>query len=275
MSYILEALKKSQQERELGQVPTLDRLPFPAKTVSARPGPWIMTAVGLAMLAFVIAIYSALRGAPSVVPPASVSLEQEPSTAEPAAQSSESSADSPTGKAVAAAPPERVTEPESNVGSGAPATREDKVAEISAAPPAPPPTPVAARTPKREPVRREQSPQEKIPEDLRRDVEAFKQEVRREHGGSKSRQASKAKERSSQPDVPPQKLRLPPDVRERLPAFLMSAHVYSKDPGKRFVLINTLKLREKERGREGITVEEILPDGAVLSYEGHRFFKER
>ena len=30
MSYILEALKKSQQERELGQVPTLDKLPFPS-----------------------------------------------------------------------------------------------------------------------------------------------------------------------------------------------------------------------------------------------------
>jgi general secretion pathway protein B len=275
MSYILEALKKSQQERELGQVPTLDRLPFPSKTASARPGPWIMSAVGLAMLAFIIALYSALRGTTSVSQSETVSVEQGLTVAEPPAETVQGPTASPAEEAVAATAPPLAPESEAKVGSETSAKLDPTSAGTTAAPPAPRAPPVAARAPERPAVRRERSSEEKIPEDLRRDIEAFKDEVRRERAGSKSKGGSKAKNKPSAPDVPPQQLRLPPDVRERLPAFLMSAHVYSKDPAKRWVLINSLRVREKERSREGVAVEEILPDGAVLSYEGHRFFKER
>ena len=73
----------------------------------------------------------------------------------------------------------------------------------------------------------------------------------------------------------PQELRLPKEVRKRMPDFVMSAHIYDKEPAKRFVLINGLKTREGEESREAITVEEILPDGAVLRFEGNRFFQRR
>jgi general secretion pathway protein B len=55
----------------------------------------------------------------------------------------------------------------------------------------------------------------------------------------------------------------------------MTVHIYDEDPAKRFVLINARKYREGERTREDIGVEEILPDGVVLSLEGHRFFRKR
>jgi general secretion pathway protein B len=64
-------------------------------------------------------------------------------------------------------------------------------------------------------------------------------------------------------------------VRKRLPEFIMSAHIYDEEPSKRFVLINGLKTREGEESREEITVKQILPDGAVLSFEGHEFFQHR
>jgi len=62
MSYILEALKKSQQERGLGQVPTLDASGLFVEDREPRvTHHWALLAVGLAALAVVIALYAAFR----------------------------------------------------------------------------------------------------------------------------------------------------------------------------------------------------------------------
>ncbi|MBK1704594.1 general secretion pathway protein GspB [Halochromatium glycolicum] len=68
MSYILEALKKSQQERELGQVPRLQAPMFEEPLEPARVQPWIYVALGLAIIAVMLASYAALR--PPVLEPA-------------------------------------------------------------------------------------------------------------------------------------------------------------------------------------------------------------
>ncbi|MBK5940262.1 general secretion pathway protein GspB [Halochromatium roseum] len=75
MSYILEALKKSQQEREMGQVPRLQATAFEDPLERTRTQPWVFTAVGLAALAVVVAIYAALR--PTTAPDASSLLSGE------------------------------------------------------------------------------------------------------------------------------------------------------------------------------------------------------
>lgn len=73
MSYILEALKKSQQERELGRVPTLETTGTfeDDKVVPDRSrGP--ILAVGLAAVAMIVALYAALRApgsTPASAPP--------------------------------------------------------------------------------------------------------------------------------------------------------------------------------------------------------------
>ena len=58
MSYILQALKKSQQDRELGQVPTLSTsadgtAPMPTRSIN----PWSFGALILALTAVLIALY--------------------------------------------------------------------------------------------------------------------------------------------------------------------------------------------------------------------------
>ncbi|WP_295580741.1 general secretion pathway protein GspB [uncultured Lamprocystis sp.] len=69
MSYILEALKKSQAERELGQVPTLHGAGlFTEDEAVPTRSPWILVSVGLAAAAVLIALYAALRQ-PLPVPP--------------------------------------------------------------------------------------------------------------------------------------------------------------------------------------------------------------
>lgn len=51
----------------------------------------------------------------------------------------------------------------------------------------------------------------------------------------------------------------------------LDVHVYADRPEERFVLINLQKYREGDRLAEGPTLEEVTPDGAVMSFEGERF----
>jgi|SRR5215469_7653034 len=60
-----------------------------------------------------------------------------------------------------------------------------------------------------------------------------------------------------------------------LPQLRLDLHVYAAQPSQRFVMINMRKLREGESTPEGAKVEAITPDGAVLSYNGSRFLLTR
>lgn len=48
-------------------------------------------------------------------------------------------------------------------------------------------------------------------------------------------------------------------------------HQYSSRPRNRFVTINNQTLQEGESVAPGITLEQITPDGMILSYQGYRF----
>jgi general secretion pathway protein B len=56
-----------------------------------------------------------------------------------------------------------------------------------------------------------------------------------------------------------------------LPEMRLDLHVYDPDPAKRFVFVNMRKLREGESLPEGARVEEILQHGVRLSYRGQQF----
>ena len=55
----------------------------------------------------------------------------------------------------------------------------------------------------------------------------------------------------------------------------IDVHVYSDDPGRRFVLIDLQKFREGETLANGAVLEEILPDSIQLYYQGTRFRVEK
>jgi general secretion pathway protein B len=61
----------------------------------------------------------------------------------------------------------------------------------------------------------------------------------------------------------------------RIPQLRLDLHVYAVRPQDRFVMINMHKLREGESLPEGVHVESITPEGAVLSYNGSRFLLTR
>jgi general secretion pathway protein B len=68
---------------------------------------------------------------------------------------------------------------------------------------------------------------------------------------------------------------LPQELRGRLDLPRLDVHVYSEEPQRRYILVNLEKYREGERLASGLVLEEILPDGMVMSYQGERFRVEK
>ncbi len=64
---------------------------------------------------------------------------------------------------------------------------------------------------------------------------------------------------------------LPPAIRSSLPEFKISGHAYAPDPQTRVVRINEKILQEGQELSPGLRVEEIVPDGVILSYSGYHF----
>jgi general secretion pathway protein B len=68
---------------------------------------------------------------------------------------------------------------------------------------------------------------------------------------------------------------LPQEIRNRLDLPRLDVHVYSEEPQGRFILVNLEKYREGETLASGLVLEEIFPDGMVMSYQGERFLVEK
>jgi general secretion pathway protein B len=60
-------------------------------------------------------------------------------------------------------------------------------------------------------------------------------------------------------------------ARGTLPALHLDLHVYAAQPQQRFIFVNSRKYREGETLAEGPVVEQITSDGAVLNFRGSRF----
>jgi general secretion pathway protein B len=63
---------------------------------------------------------------------------------------------------------------------------------------------------------------------------------------------------------------LPQNVRDGMPELRVSVMVYAENPEDRFLLINGRRMVEKE-ALQGLVLEEIRRDGAVFRYRNYRF----
>ncbi len=64
---------------------------------------------------------------------------------------------------------------------------------------------------------------------------------------------------------------LPASIQQGLPAFIISAHIYSTDPASRMVKINGRMMREGQDLAAGLKLEEISPNGVIFQYQNYRF----
>lgn len=287
MSYILEALKKSQQQRELGQVPRIEENWLEQLPDRAPPHPWVIGSAVLALVALAIALYAVLRSGPEVVVPVTVP-EVSPAPAAVLPQTDVATVQQDT--------------------MPVPLALEDP-ADLSVAPnllivPAPDPSggplPRGADEIRRAVLGEGLSPsvqtaagasgeaqlqipadlpsEEAIPEDLRAEIEAFKQQVRT--GGDPPPRRSSSIPEPAIPLVVSPTVVTPaadpsPELRQRLPPLSISVHVYRPSPAERFVYLNGSKMHEQEVTPEGLRIEEITEAGVILSYQGEQFFERR
>lgn len=64
---------------------------------------------------------------------------------------------------------------------------------------------------------------------------------------------------------------MPADFQRELRDLSVTIHIYAPDEADRILYINNRQYRAGDQVRDGVVVEEIVPDGAVLSYHGQRF----
>ncbi len=326
MSYILEALKKSQRQRELGHAPRLEENWLEQLPDRAEPHPWMIGTAILAALALAIALYAVLRSMPDSPAP------EEPSVvvSEPGVLPSFSATTDPASTVLQSADSENAaTERASEHALQAPLQLDDPV-NLSVQPnlmfvPAPEPQgrplPRGADEIRRAvlgddlsrsvKLRQDASPgyrlplpldgaqENGIPEDLKAEIDAFKQGVRRrgraqpinglqpaivpdinstanagaglaEHLGMPTDLGAGASTGNLHEPVGPS-----PGLRQRLPPYSISVHVYNNAAGERFIYLNGRKTHEQEVTPEGLKIEEITPAGVILSFEGEHFFERR
>jgi general secretion pathway protein B len=60
-----------------------------------------------------------------------------------------------------------------------------------------------------------------------------------------------------------------------IPELRLDLHSYSSRPDERFVFLNMTKLHEGDTLPQGVHVESITPDGVILSYQGAKFVLQR
>lgn len=233
MSFILDALKKADAERQLGAVPDLHAQPVPVSESAAELSGWRRRIGWAALLAITLAIAAgaAIWHERSEEPePAAASMARAPANVSPG------SADTPS------KPPQTASTKKADAIQIAPAQ------EL----PVPPPLPQVAQRPAK-PAPMKPPPQQTASEDTTRTQTA---------AGPIGKTTA---------DRLPTLLELPESFRRSLPPLAVGGSMYSANPANRMVLINKRLLREGEEVAPGLAIEKLMPNGAAMRYNGQAF----
>jgi general secretion pathway protein B len=232
VSFILDALRKSEHERQRSTVPGLSHVPL-ATPRHALPG-WAIAVMGVlagTVLALGGAWWQSQRSLPA--PPAGPPpLAATPSLPTPAASAATTTAAAPP-------PPPPVT---AAVAASAPVPQTT-----------PPPAPAAAAT--------LQPPAPALA--------AAVEQKRESLASAATAGLASPRVTPSGPTLPSAAALNAQGI--GVPPLTLELHAYSNSPSERFVFINGRKYREGERLAEGPEVVAIEPDGVVLSQQGQRF----
>lgn len=278
MSLILEALRKSEAERQRGRAPGLFVEQAPLRRRQATVPGWAIAAAGAAVLAvLVVFAWRGLRDDPLPVPAAAPAPAAAPV---PAAAPAPVSATAPASAPPPASGPAVVPFP-APVPAPAVATAELPPATEPAAT-AVDPAPVVAAGP--EPVATVDTAT--VAPDVA-DTRAAEPPQLAPPGTAAASVPAPAPAPAPAGPAPAPEATLPPDEplpglatlssgeRAALPPLKLSMHVYSDDPARRFVIVDGRRLVEGASPADGVVVEAIRRDGAVLAINGRRVLLSR
>lgn len=238
MSYILDALRKADAERERGTVPGIHAQPIFAgapASAAARSGVPAWAWIGAALLVLGLAALAAWAWLGNGSTPAAVARGAAPPpvvAAPPAPAAAPVTALVPVSPAPAPAPaPAPTTAPVASVPSAAPVARKPAVATAAPKPvlaePRPAPTPASPASAKAGDSYDENR------------VYALKE--------------------------------LPDDIRSQLPAVNVGGSMYSVKKADRILIINGQVLHEGDAVAPGLMLEQIRLKAAVLAFKGYRY----
>ncbi|MFW1678146.1 general secretion pathway protein GspB [Pontibacter sp. JAM-7] len=71
----------------------------------------------------------------------------------------------------------------------------------------------------------------------------------------------------------PHQRQLSSDLQRSLPDLAISVHIYSESPASRLVRINNTTYREGDQVDRQLTLDEITPDGVIMSIRNNRFWR--
>lgn len=258
MSYVLDALRKADAERERGAVPGLHAQPVlpPASDdgggSAARLGPWVggAVAVGAAAVAWWML---GSDPAPAVVATAPVAAVPAPAPAPGPAPANATAPVTAPAPATARAP--------------APAAALPPAPAPLALPPIPPPPP-AAPPPAPRPVARETRAPGAAPATVLAPAPTARAVAPTPPPAPRT--AAPAPAPAAEPRIL-NAAELPEDVRRALPPLKVGGSIYSDDRAARFVIIDGRVLHEGEEIAPGLAVEQIRLKSAVLRYKDWRW----
>lgn len=252
MSFILDALQKSERERHAGQTPAIDEAltRSPSLPRRARRGDETALVIRTALAVSAVFLIAGLtwwllsrggqsEGTAATVPEVAIEVSPaaapEPALVEPAAEIAV-----PAPAAPMRIDPERLEAPiaSADLGPDAASLDEllDETPEAAAPPPEPPPVDALAQP------ATVVSPSPSPSPSPRSSVRPLKD--------------------------------MPPSFRSGFPALSLQVHVYDANPLRRFVLVNGKKYRETDTLVEGPQVVEIVENGIVLEQRGTRVLLE-
>ena len=234
MSYILDALRKADAERERGSIPDLHAQPVLRGSNAAAPAAsarlWIWVAAGASVIALG-AVGWAVLGRDAVAP-----------------------ASAPVVPPVAQVAPNVAT---------APLPQPPVAAQVPAITPTPSPAqaaraPAVAVAPARPPAAN--LPSAEAPRSVGRKPTAAAP------GAAPEPPAAKASEPRLYTLA-----ELPDDIRRELPALAIGGAMYSENPASRMLIINGQVFHERDKLSPNLTLVQIKLKAAVLEYRGYRY----
>jgi len=236
MSFILDALRKSDQQRQRGATPTLRSAQLVSASTREPRAPWLLyagLAIVLAGAAFTIGWLRPWQTEPPVA--------QAGTTAPQSVAVKPSEPMIPTRSVVAQVPEDP------------PPRTQASLAHDVQVPESTPPKQDAIRTAKAEAPRasaaKRTGSSQRIPE----------------------KPADGGKPAPAQEEKVLTLAELPASVRQELPQMTITVHAYSRTPKDRLVGVNDKLLHEGDALTSDLVLERITPDGMIFSYKGTRF----
>ena len=270
MSYILDALRKSEQERLRGAVPnllTVHTAPVAySQPISWRYGTLALVLISLGVLIGWLRPWQPERHHSAAEPTAAIVPETSPRPALPARMPETAPRPvqlKPAPELAIATKPAAQPEPAPTKPEPAQAQTRARAPAPQALARAPAPTPAPVRQAMEAPVKEPPAPvHPAAPAPTPGDTVATAPLKPAEHV---------QQETLPEPQKVLQLAELPPAVQQEIPQLSIPVHTYSTDPRQRIVGINGRLMQEGDYLAPDLKLEQITPDGVIFSYKSYRF----